>query len=235
MGSRVFGPSSNLNSFQGRLLFLLRNRGDSGVTNTTELGNWINDAYTYLCHPSVHHFREVQDIETVTLASGTNSYSIATLNSKTVVAVRWVTFVDSTSFTATVRRQKLLPRDIRWFEERTHPASSEPRHYTIDGSTLYVSGVPGANQASKLLRVGFYREPAVLTGTDVTVLPRYWDRVLLKFAQGFAESDLGYRDMALETLEHAQTLANNAQDENQMESEDTDFQTEFLVAGAGGR
>jgi len=211
--------------------FLLRNNNSTDATDTTRVERWINQAYTYMCHPSVHAFREMQVIDAITLVTGDNDYSIATLgtDSKTVVAIRFVNYIDATTFTNTATRRKVRPRPIRDFEKRTL-TTGQPVQYAIDGSVLFISPVPRSNENGRLLRVGYYREPAILSdGSDVTVLPSYYDRPLTKLTQAFAESDLQERDKAMMTTREATQLLNNAKDEQQMEAEDSGFQVEFTL------
>jgi len=228
MGTMIF------DDFTSELNFLLGNPNDIGATNAARTGRWINQAYTYMCHPSVHHFREMQEIDNSTvLASGTNSYVIETLGSNTVVSIRFVSHVAASSYTPTAVRQKLSPRGIRWFEERALSVG-RPFLYTIDGSSLYVSGVPGSTENGQLLRIGFYKEPSPLSTGEATVLGAYYDRPLLKFVQAFALADLGDRASALVVLREATQLVNNASAESEMEAEDTGFHTEFVLHPAMG-
>lgn len=209
--------------------FLLKNRNDSDSTNNTRVERWINDAYTFMCHPSIHPFREMQSISTITLATGDNEYSITSLSSNTVVAIRFVTYVQATAFTPTVTKRKVRPRTIRFFEQRTL-TTGQPNQYAIDGETLFLSPVPRSNENNHLLRVGYYQEPDILSDSNTTtVLPRYYDRPMQKVIQAFAEEDLGDRELALLTLRSATQLLNNANPENEMEAEDTGFQAEFVL------
>jgi len=228
MGTMTFAD------FTSELNFLLGNRNDTDATDTTRTARWINQAYTYMCHPSVHKFREMQAIDNSTaLVSGTNSYSIATLGSDTVVAIRFITHIAATSYTATATKQKLDPRGIRWFEQRTL-TTGRPFLYTIDGSTLFVSGVPGANENGQLLRIGYYKEPTQLSAAQTTVLGTYYDRPLMKFIEAFAEADLGDKAKALVTLKEAMGLLNNAVEETELEAEDDGFRTEVILSPAMG-
>jgi len=214
---------------KSELGFLLSNRNDVDSTNPARVERWINQAYTYMCHPSVHPFREMQSIDTITLATSDNDYAIATLNSNTVVAIRFVTYIQATAFTNTAAKRKVNPRSIRFFEQRTL-TTGPPSQYAIDGSSLFISPVPRSNENNHLLRVGYYQEPTILdSGTDVTVLPSYYDRPLMKLTQAFAETDLGDRELAMLTTREAGQLLNNANSEMQMEGEDSGFQIEVVL------
>ena len=228
MGSMTF------NDFTSELGFLLGNRNDADAIDSTRTGRWINQAYTYMCHPSVHHFREMQAISNATtLITANNAYSIATLGTDTVVAIRFITHVASTSYSATANKRKLKPRGIRSFEQRTL-TTGRPFLYAIDGSFLYVSGVPSSTENGQILRIGYYKEPATLSGTNKTVLGSYYDRPLMKFTEAFAEADLGEKAKALVTLKEAAGLLNNAASENEMEAEDDGFRVEVVMHPAMG-
>ena len=216
--------------FSSELGFLLGNRNNTDATNPVRLSRWINQAYTYMCHPSVHHFREMQAIDTITLVTGTNVYDIGAITSGvTTVAIRWISYVeDSTGTDATVARQRLKPRGIRWMEQRAMP-SGRPVFYAPDGTNVHLYAVPSSVENGNVLRVGLYREPATISADTATVVNSYFDRPLVKFAQAFAEADLGDRALALVTLKEASGLLNNASAENEMEAEDSGFQVEVLL------
>ncbi len=214
--------------------FLLRNRTDSDAVDTDRLSRWINQAYVYMCHPSVHKFREVQTIDSITLATGDNQYDIGAITAGvTTVAIRWVVYVEGSSNAPGTARQKLKPRSIRWMEERAIPAG-RPVHYAIDGTDIFIYAVPTSVENGNILRLGLYREPAVIATTETTVLNSYFDRPLLKFAQAFAEADLGDRATSLVTLKEAGSLLNNALEETEMEAEDYGQRTEVILQPAMG-
>ncbi len=225
-----------LSDFREELNFLLKRRNDVDATNSTRVDRWVNQAYVFLCHPGVHKFREMQDIDNLTLATSDNDYSITTLGSSpanTVVAIRFVTYVAATSFSNTATKRKVNPRSIRQFEQKTL-SSGPPVEYAIDGEVLFINAVPRSTENGHLLRVGYYKEPAVLSEeTDATVLPSYYDRPILKVAQAFAEADLQDRDLSLLTLREATGLMNVA-DENEMEAEDDGQQVEVVLQNAMG-
>jgi hypothetical protein len=216
------------------LSFLLSNPTHAGATDSNRRSRWINQAYTYMCHPSVHHFREMQGIDTSTaMATGDDDYSISTLNSQTVVAIRFVTHIEATAYSATATRRKLTPRSIRWLNKVTN-RSGRPVHYIVDGSTLYLYGVPRSNENGQLLRIGYYFEPTWISGTTTTVLGTYFDRPLVKFAEAFAEADLGDKAKALVTLKEASGLLNNAIPETELEAEEDGHQVEVVLQNAMG-
>jgi hypothetical protein len=215
--------------------FLLGNRNDPDFLDDDRRSRWINQAYTYMCHPSVHHFREMQSIDSTTvLVTGDNEYDIATLNSLNVVAIRFVTHIEATSYSATATRRKLTPRSIRWLEERNN-RSGRPIHYIVDGDSLFLYGVPRSTENGQLLRIGYYREPQVI-GVDIgiTELNTYYDRPLMKFTQAFVEADLGDKAKALVTLKEAIGLLNNAVPETELEAEEDGHRVEIVLQNAMG-
>jgi hypothetical protein len=231
--------SITINDMRTELAFLLSNRNDADATDSDRIDYWLDSSYRYMCHPSVHKFREMQAIGTsVSMTSGTNEYDITSIqdqsgNYRYVIAIRWVSHIEATSYTPTATKRRLLPRGIRYFEDRTL-YTGRPVHYAVDGESLFLSNVPGSAEDGQLLRIGFYAEPINVTVTAVTDLPSYFDRPFMKFAQAFAESDLGDRAKALITLKEAQGLLNNAQEETEMEAEDDGFAVEVVLQPAMG-
>ena len=227
--------------------FLLRNRKDSDATDTSRLNRWINQAYDYMCHPSVHHFQEMEIVDHKTvMVAGTNVYDIESINNRTVVFVRHVSHVFATTWTNTARKRRLTPRSMQWFEKQTL-STGAPTSFTISGelidsslsfdaaSTLYIAPVPRADEAGQILRIGFYQQPQSLNSdSDKTDITSYYDRVLLKFAQAFAESDLGDRARSLLTLKEASGLLNNTQEEKELEASTDGYQVPFILENPMG-
>jgi hypothetical protein len=169
-----------------------------------------------------------------TLATDDNEYPIIELNSATVVAIRFVSHIQATSYSATADRRRLKPRGIRWLEGRSNRAG-RPVHYIIDGSTMYLYGVPSAAENGQLLRIGYYREPTgFVNDNNKTILGTYYDRPLMKFIEAFAEADLGMKAKAIVTLKEASGLLNNAVDENELEAEEEGHQVEVMLYPAMG-
>jgi hypothetical protein len=215
--------------------FLLGNRTDSDAIDTDRRNRWLNQAYTYMCHPSVHHFREMQAIDnSTTLVTDDDEYLITQLDSINVVAIRFVTHIEATAYSPTASRRKLTPRSIRWLNNVTN-RSGRPTHYVVDGNSLFLYGVPRSTENGQILRIGYYREPQVLgVNLGVTELNTYFDRPLMKFTQAFAEADLGDKAKALVTLKEAAGLLNNAVPESELEAEEDGHQVEFVLQPAMG-
>jgi len=214
--------------------FDLKNRPDttaSGLSDT-RLTLFVNAAYRHLCHPSVHRHREMLYNYTLTLASGTNTYTFtpdaAAVN---IVAVRSVTYIDAAAYTATAQKNKLRPVEPQWFDERTLTSGGRPTNYGIEGSTLEVSPVPAANEDTKLLRVRAIREPALLTtaGDEATAVGAQWDEVLILGTRWRAEMHLGYRDLAEATKLDYAAMLNEYQSFSNLQAEDWDWVPEFVT------
>jgi hypothetical protein len=207
-------------------MFNMKNRLDLNVTQTRQT-RWVNAAYTHMCLPAVHRFREMQYTFDLTLATGDNDYAIdeTTLGVK-VVAVRSAHHILATAVTATAEKRRLSPRNIRWFDRRTLTTGT-PTVYAIDGETFYLHPVPTSDENGQFIRVRSWREPALLSGnTDTTVLPSYYDEVLLIGAQWMAERSLGYREAAELTKQDYVALLNEGHETEELEAEDWDFQVD---------
>jgi hypothetical protein len=212
------------------ILFGLSNRTDAGATDATRLTRWISQAYNYMTHPSIHKFRETQDVYTITLATGDHDYTLAQATvGYYIVAVRWVTYVQATAYTAGAQKRKVYPRDVRIFERRTL-STGQPNLYTVDGTEIRINGIPRVNENGHLLRVGVYREPAALAAGGTTPLLGYYDRPLWKFGLSFALADLGDLDASMVVAREAQNLLNGAVEKTELEAEDTGWQVEFNLS-----
>lgn len=212
------------------ILFGLGNRADAGATDADRLTRWVSQAYNYMSHPSIHKFRETQDVYTITLATGDHDYNLdAVTVTYHIVAVRWVTYVQAAAYTAGVQKRKVYPRDVRIFERRTL-SPGQPNLYTIDGEEIQINGIPRASENGHLLRVGVYREPPALAAGETTLYLGYYDRPLWKFGLSFAQADLGDVDLAMVTAREAQNLLNGAQPKTELEAEDSGWQVEFNLS-----
>jgi hypothetical protein len=215
---------------ENEILFALGNRTDAGATDPTRLTNWISQAYNYMTHPSIHKFRETQGVYTITLATGDHDYTLAEATvGYYIVAVRWVTYVQATAYTAGAQKRKVYPRDVRIFERRTL-STGQPNLYTVDGTEILINGIPRATENGHLLRVGVYREPAALGAGDTTPLLGYYDRPLWKFGLAFALADLDDPAKSMVVAREAQNLLNGAVEKTEMEAEDTGWQVEFNLS-----
>jgi hypothetical protein len=229
-----------LTEFRSELKIELMNRADAASDND-RLDRWINNAYRHVCLPSVHKFREMLQNTSVALTAGTDSYSITTHTAGTGKAteILMVNHFDGTvgAPTATTSRRHLKPRSLNWWIRRSSRGSGSPTHYIIHGDSISLYPVPDVT--GEQLRVWYWREPTPLSsGSHVTVLPDYWDQVVLKGAKWQAESSLGYRELAEATKQEYVSLINEVPDFGEFQAdEDSDWGTHLetrLMQSAGG-
>lgn len=187
----------------------LDNRED--VTDTQ--GNrWINHVYSHLTHPSIHEFEDLAVTYDITLVSGTASYSLAAATvGFRILMVRAVSYLSaaSGSITTDTRRRLLVPKPIQWYDQRQHPSTTEPSNYVLgEGQTILISNTP-VNTNTVRLRV--FQEAASLSADNsTTVLPEYFDEVLVSGSLAFFEYKLGMRDRANESFQIYNSLIANA-------------------------
>jgi len=214
-----------LEDFTDELQFNLKNRGDAGLT-PARLARWVNVAYYHMCLPVVHDFREVHANQDIALVDGTYQYGI----DEVLVGFKWVAFrsvfnIIDVPETATGRKRRVSPRAIQWFDRRVL-VTGTPQVYTVDGEQIFISNVPGPTEAGQFIRIRGWREPAALTGTDTTVLPNYYDEVLVIGSQWVAERSLGYRDRAELTKQDYVALLNEGPNDGQLEAGMWDHQVD---------
>jgi hypothetical protein len=131
----------------------------------------------------------------------------------TITGVRSVIYYSAVAIPAfpvsqnTVVKRRLKPMEIHDLDDTTIPIGP-PDRYVIEGDELLLDSEPSATEDGFLLRLRVFREPAVLTGTNKTVIPSIWDEVILLGARWRAERDLGYRDLAEETKQNYAALIN---------------------------
>jgi hypothetical protein len=206
--------------FQDELLLALDQRTDAGAS-PTRLLRWINHAYFHMTYPTIHAFEALRTTYDITLGANDADYALdATTVGYQVLAVHNMFHLEATVPTFSTRRTRLKSRNIRWYDERQH-SNGPPRFYvTGQGEQVFVTPVPGAAEAGQILRLRLWREPALLTAGTTTVVPNYFDEVLLLGAQAVGEYRLGYRDRARETLEHYVAMLNDPKQKDEIEGED---------------
>lgn len=223
-----------LEQFQTELLFDLRNRTDTtapeGVTED-RLNIWIQAAYDHITHPSVFRHKELQFRWSIPLVSGTSGYVFTpTSGAQNITALKSVAHVFGTTDTPTTFRVKLLAKDSQWVERRTIVVGP-PREYYTEGNLIYVSPVPGANEATHILALRGWREASPLVTGQPTELRPIWDEVLLLAARWRAELHLGYRDLAEGTKADFVGMLNEYQTWENLQGEDWDFDSGLAIKG----
>jgi hypothetical protein len=205
----------------------LQNRSDTGVSDARIL-QWVNMAYNHMTHPSIHEFEQLSVKNTIALVADTREYALTTATlGHEMIAIRTIHFINATSETLTDRRHRLRPRDIRQLDNK-QPTSSEPRYYYLnEGQNLIVDPYPGTAEAGKVLLIRYWREVAPFAqDANVSVLPNYYDEVLVLGALYRAEEVLEYRDRAEETRQNYVNLLNDASEKPEVEADDWDHKTE---------
>jgi hypothetical protein len=215
-----------LADYRTELAFLLKGRDDIG---NAQFDRAVNHAYSHLCQPEVRKHKEMEERYDITLVSGTNEYSLSAATvGNTVLGVKDVTYYDATSITATATKRDVHPENVNWFNKRTIPSGGWPSKYAEDGELLLIYPVPGSNEANNMLRVTYWREPAVLSNdSDTTALGNYWDFVLKRGAQWILEYDIGLRELSVLTRQEYVALINEKSDSGELNADDDSFKSEF--------
>jgi hypothetical protein len=222
--------------FRTEVRVALKNRPDSATAlSDTRLNRYINMSYVHISRPEVFRHREMMRTALITLVSGTNEYTFTPdSNTNSVVAIRSVAFIDSTTLSNTARRRRLTPRDPQYFDDTTFSAGSNPSSYAIDGDTMIIDPVPGSLQATKLLLVREIIEPpALVAGLQQTLLRPLWDELVILGAKWMSELYLGYRDQAEATkLDYASLLNEFKAFDDLHGREDFEWQTDVRTESA---
>lgn len=202
----------------------LSNRQD---IQAATMARWINHTYMHMTHPAVHVFEDLNTTYDLVLVSGTSEYSLAeAVVGYRVLAIRAATYMHaaSGSITTSTRRQRLKPKAVQWYDNRIHPAG-EPRHYVArEGQNLILSLTPNNTNT---IRLRLSKEAAKLDETDATILPEYFDEVLVTGAQAFAEFKLDMREKATETFALYSALLNDGQDKQALEQSAWGIETQI--------
>lgn len=217
-----------LQQFLNELRFDLRNRSDTGTSGLSDdrLTFFLNMAMQHITHPSVHRHRAMQFRSNRTLVSGINSYVWNQSAATESFSIRYVYHILDTTDVNTAQHIKLLPRDERWLAQRSI-SSGPPKIYCVQGNNILLDPVPSANENGQLLSISTWQMPAVFTTSNLTAvsaLTSQWDEVLLLGARWRAERDLGYVDRAELTRQHYAAMINEYADQQNLETEDWDFQ-----------
>jgi len=220
-----------LGNFRAELLWDLKNRSDTGATEgltTTRQDTFINAGYLHVTHPTVFRHRELQYRSPITLANGQFQYTFTPNAGFGVIltGVRSASHIAGATDNLTTRKVKLFPRDMQWFDNRTH-TSGAPRDYAIQGDTIWFSPVPSTGEVGQVVVLSGWREPSLLANPgNQTVLSTRWDEIVLLAARWRAELHLGYRDLAEATKLDFTGLINEYRDFEQLQGEDTDWMAE---------
>ncbi len=166
--------TDTLTNMRDSVTFEMHSRTD--LTNGS-LDRWINAAYTHISMPNVFRHHELESTKTIAMITDDIDYSIAALN---FWSVRQVSHFKGTSTAVTVARQRLEPMDITQFDDQGQLGTGAPSRWLIEGTQLFLDKRPTTNENTQLLQLRGYLIPTVLSATsDVTVLSRIWDEVII--------------------------------------------------------
>lgn len=208
---------------------VFRNLNDRGDVTDSDIVRWINHTYSHMTHPSVHMYEDLATTHDLVLIAGTGSYSIATaILGYRALAIRSVTYLDSTvaAFDPTQTRvQRIKPWPIERFDSTIHSLTSfGPTNYTVgEAQTILFHGTPNNTNT---VRLRLWREAEKLdTGTSTTVLPEYFDEVLVMGSQALLEYKLGMRDKANQTFQLYNSYINQAANKDILEADNWGIET----------
>lgn len=217
-----------LAQMRAQVLLKLDSRKD---VNDSDLNIWLNMAYDHMTHPSIHEFEELSVKDTITLVVNTETYDLSSvILGHRMIAIRSVHYVHSSTESLTARRHRLKPRAIQQYDNRM-PTASEPRYYYMgESDDIVIDPYPNAGAAGNIIVVRYWREPTHLAAAgDVSVLPNYYDQLLILGCLYQAEETLNYRDRAEETKQNYVNLLNDASEKAEIEGYDWEHKTEVRL------
>lgn len=204
----------NLQNFRDAVSLALGQRSDvspSGAAGQALLDRWINDAYRYVCLPSVFRHPAMQASNTLTLVDGTTSYAMNSFD-PAVYAIEFV--INET------KADRLLPETAR--ELLDNPSGSD-RRYARRGQALLIRATSASD--GDTVRVYYWARPAILNDpANVSLVEEYWDQVIWRLAAGFAWANLGSQEKADYFNASAAQLINDHREARAFEAEDRGWQ-----------
>jgi len=206
---------------------MLDNRTD---LTAAQMLNWVNQAYNHISQPEVRWHRELETVYDITLVAAQSSYAVDSVTvGFTILDIVDVTFYDATAIAETTTRRDVQPREINWWNRQTLSSrSGGPSHYTWWKDEIKFASLPATADASKIVRMEVYRDPAVLTaGTGTTSINRYFDRGIALGAKWMAELDLGYAEQAEASRQEYAAWINEKRNATNMQSRDTRQRTQI--------
>jgi hypothetical protein len=187
-----------------------------GGYTVTELSDplvdrWLRWAVLHIARPAIYEHRELFTNGTFTLVTSDRDYAFSAFGTSTD-NVQAVSLVMNET-----RGQRLVRQSLRQMEERARSGAAallegRPTHYTLAGSTLYVTPTPNSTHNGDIVRVWFWRKPAALDVAPAHELAEDWDEVMIAGATWRAFRYLNLQDRAeLAKVEFGQ-LANEVAD-----------------------
>lgn len=197
-----------LAQMRSELRFNLDNREATDIPDTT-LTRWLNWSYLHVCGPKVYRHPAMQQSQTIALVSGTYTYSLAS----TVDSIYGIYNVTD--------GYRLVPRDIRWWDERPRSAAGRPAVYVRWGSSLYLHATPADSDAGKSITVRHLAIPTLLSADgDLTVLTPVWDEIIIMGAAWRGWRSLNRPDHAEIAKQDFTQMVNEVAEVTHTEAED---------------
>ena len=150
------------------------------ATSQAHLDRWINQAYLRISLPTTFPHPELQETQTVTLVTSTQSYALT--------STRWA--IDHIRY---VDRNRNLKRVSKEALDRLNTTNTgEPSWYARWGNTIYLNRTPSSNENGDTLTVFTWQIPTLLTtGASTTVLRSIFDEPLVELAAAIGWRRLG--------------------------------------------
>lgn len=168
------------------------------------LNRWVNDAYRHICLPSVYRHPGMQQSSTVTAATATTAYALAS----NVYAIRYVI-----NETKGLRYVPERPEELR------EGTSGRDLTWAREGSNLLLRVSSGT--AGDTIRYYYWARPTLMTAdADVTLIDEYWDQVIITLGSAYGAANLGMMERADYYDDRAARLINDHKAPGVFEAED---------------
>ena len=216
-----------LSEIRDEVKLRLDNRSDAGVADAN-VNRWVNMAYYHMTHPSIHEFEELSVTREITLVVNQRDYDLSEVTvGHRMIAMRTIHYIHASTDDLTSRRHRLKPRAIQQLDNK-QPTASEPRYYYMnEAENLIVDPYPNSAAAGNALIMRYWRQPETLSADgDTSVMPDYYDELLVLGGLYRAEEVLNYRDRSEETRQNYVNLLNDAREKSEVEAFDWDHKSE---------
>lgn len=180
------------------------------ASGQTRCDRALNFTYKRIQRPNTFNHIELQSVETLTLAAGTESYAT------TLYAI------DHARYSQVPRR--LNPMTMRQRSTLTLP-SGPPTRYTRWGTNIYFDHIPSAAEAGHTIQLFGWAALVSLASTGpASVLNSEWDQAIITGAGWYAWRSLGDQSRADILREEYAALVNDAKDILSIEAHDEGWQ-----------
>lgn len=149
---------------------------------STRIVYWLDWTYQHCSHPSVYPHRQLQSNGTFALANGDDNYNFTDVTGVTdpthVMAIRLL-------FNQT-RGTRIVPKSLRQMEELRwigsgNKVTGPPDYYSIEGTTLQLSPVPGSANTGDTVALFYWKSPGQLSSSGpASIFATEWDEILIQ-------------------------------------------------------